>query len=73
MSSGNAVSSLSGLIPFDTVCEKKRGVALADFGKEEFDKPPFRFFCYHFCKLFGSGLELSYKFRNCLINFFKKT
>lgn len=52
MSSGNAVSSLSGLIPlFDTVREKR--VALADFEKEEFDKPAFRFFSYHFYKLFG--------------------
>ena len=35
--SGNAVSSHSSLIPSETLYEKKRGIALADCEKEEFD------------------------------------
>ena len=36
MSSGNAVSSHSGLIPSETLYEKRGGL-LADYEKEEFD------------------------------------
>ena len=38
MKSGKVVLSYSGLIPFETArVRKKRGIALADFKKEEFD------------------------------------
>ena len=48
MRSGCAVSSHSVLIPSETVYEKK-GIALADCEKGEFDLRAFGCLLYHFC------------------------
>ena len=47
--SGNAVSSYSDLNPSETLVRKKRGIALNDGEKEEFDSPTIGCFLYRFC------------------------
>ena len=44
--SGNAVSSYSDLNPSETLVQKKRGIALNDCEKEEFDSPTIGCFLY---------------------------
>ena len=47
--SGNAVSSYNDLNPSETLVRKKRGIALNDGEKEEFDSPTIGCFLYRFC------------------------